>query len=208
MADARRHGRCSPGPACSSASARRWSLPGARRAWPVRWSAAAAPGSSAAGCTVRVSGELRAACRRWSSPLTLVLGAALLAPLVALRAPRRVAPDAGSYETWGCGRMLQTARMEYTATAFAESVQARLRLLLPAREAAGHRGPSRVALLRASGSRTTNPARSIFEEWLYGPALAALRAIVARVRRVQSGSANALPRRTSWPRCCCSWCSR
>jgi hypothetical protein len=37
----------------------------------------------------------------------------------------------------------------------------------------------------------TNPARSIFEEWLYQPVLSALGEIVARVQRLQSGSATA-----------------
>src|SRR5436309_256113 len=50
--------------------------------------------------------------------IAIALGAALLVPLVALplvRASRRTR----DYETWGCGRIVQTARMEYTATAFA-----------------------------------------------------------------------------------------
>jgi hydrogenase-4 component B len=37
----------------------------------------------------------------------------------------------------------------------------------------------------------TNPARSIFEEWLYRPILTAVWAIMERVQRLQSGSTTA-----------------
>ena len=36
-----------------------------------------------------------------------------------------------------------------------------------------------------------SPTRSIFEEWLYEPALAALTGLASIARRLQSGSANA-----------------
>ena len=40
-------------------------------------------------------------------------------------------------------------------------------------------------------STARNPARSLFEEWLYRPTLHALHAVVARMQRLQSGSAAA-----------------
>ena len=45
---------------------------------------------------------------------------------LAARRPLRVG------ETWGCGRVVQTPRMEYTATAFAEPLRRMLRILLGA----------------------------------------------------------------------------
>jgi hydrogenase-4 component B len=93
-------------------------------------------------------------------------------------------------ETWGCGRMLQTARMEYTATAFADPFKRVFRFF--------YRPVKRLELDVHPESRFfvhriayANPARSIFEEWLYQPVLTALGAIVPRVQRLQSGSTTA-----------------
>jgi formate hydrogenlyase subunit 3/multisubunit Na+/H+ antiporter MnhD subunit len=58
------------------------------------------------------------------SPLLLATG--LLVALVATAAVVRIvrsAPTVRGVETWGCGRSVQTARMEYTATSFAEPLQ-------------------------------------------------------------------------------------
>jgi hydrogenase-4 component B len=93
-------------------------------------------------------------------------------------------------ETWGCGRMLQTARMEYTATAFADPFKRVFRFF--------YRPVKRLELDVHPESRFfvhriayANPARSIFEEWLYQPLLTALGAIIPRVQRLQSGSTTA-----------------
>jgi hydrogenase-4 component B len=93
-------------------------------------------------------------------------------------------------ETWGCGRMLQTARMEYTATAFADPFKRVFRFF--------YRPVKRLELDVHPESRFfvhriayANPARSIFEEWLYQPVLSALGAIIPRVQRLQSGSTTA-----------------
>jgi formate hydrogenlyase subunit 3/multisubunit Na+/H+ antiporter MnhD subunit len=58
------------------------------------------------------------------SPLLLAaaLVVALVTALVMLRATRSTLTVRG-VETWGCGRSVQTARMEYTATSFAEPLQ-------------------------------------------------------------------------------------
>jgi hypothetical protein len=58
------------------------------------------------------------------SPLLLAAGllVALAATLAVVRAARS-APTVRGAETWGCGRSVQTARMEYTATSFAEPLQ-------------------------------------------------------------------------------------
>ena len=138
------------------------------------------------GLTVRVSGEFAAL-----SPLALtaVLGIALLAPLLGLRlagASRRTR----WYETWACGRMLQTARMEYTATAFSNPFKRVFDFFYrPAKrlDIAFH-PESRFFVERIEYA---SPTRPLFEEWLYQPALAALTGLAAVARRLQSGSANA-----------------
>ena len=135
---------------------------------------------------MRISGEFAAL-----SPvaLTVVLGAALLAPLVALRL-LRASHRTRWYETWACGRMLQTARMEYTATAFSNPFKRVFDFF--------YRPEKRLDIEFHPDSRFfverieyANPTRPLFEEWLYEPALAALSRVAALTRRVQSGSANA-----------------
>lgn len=58
------------------------------------------------------------------SPLMLAAGLtiALVATLAVVRTARSPAIVRGA-ETWGCGRSVQTARMEYTATSYAEPLQ-------------------------------------------------------------------------------------
>ena len=94
------------------------------------------------------------------------------------------------YETWGCGRMLQTARMEYTATAFADPFKRVFRFFYrPEKQMWLDVHPESRFFVRRMAY--TNPASSLFEDWLYRPVLAVLRAFVARVQRLQSGSATA-----------------
>jgi len=117
----------------------------------------------------------------------LVIGATIPLGVLALTGVSR---RRRLYETWGCGRMLQTARMEYTATAFADPFKRVFRFF--------YRPEKRLQLDVHPESRFfvqriayANPARSIFEEWLYRPALGVLRAAIARAQRLQSGSTTA-----------------
>ncbi len=91
--------------------------------------------------------------------------------------------------------------MEYTATAFAEPFKRVFRFF--------YRPVKRLELDVHPASRFfvrriayENPARSIFEEWLYRPALAALRAIVARRPSRSSRAARPPTWRTSSPPSC------
>jgi hydrogenase-4 component B len=119
--------------------------------------------------------------------VTLVVAAAV--PFVAL-ALTGVSRRRRLYETWGCGRMLQTARMEYTATAFADPFKRVFRFFYrPEKQLQLDVHPESRFFVRRIAY--TNPASSIFEEWLYRPLLAAVLTIVNRVQRLQSGSATA-----------------
>lgn len=144
-----------------------------------------APASGDALITIAVSGDFATL----SMPVVataLALGLAL--PLLLLRlarAPRRVR----WYETWGCGRLLQTARMEYTAIAFASPLRRIFDFL--------YRSEKRLEVEAHPESRFfvrrmayTNVPRALAEEWLYAPLLGVLRAAAERVRAIQSGSAN------------------
>jgi hydrogenase-4 component B len=124
--------------------------------------------------------------------VALGLGPTLVLPALA----GVVGPLAGAargtrwYETWACGRMLQTARMEYTATAFSNPFKRVFDFF--------YRPEKRLDIAFHPESRFfvqrieyASPTRPLFEEWLYQPALAALTGFAAVARRLQSGSANA-----------------
>ncbi len=146
---------------------------------------ATAPVEVVDGLTLSVSGD-------FGSLSTLVLAVALagglMLPLVALRlagASRRVRRA----ETWGCGRVLQTSRMEYTATAFSNPFKRVFDFFYrPAKRLAIEFHPeSRLFVERIEYE---NPTRSIFEDWLYRPVLGTLSAVARRARAIQSGSTN------------------
>jgi hydrogenase-4 component B len=122
----------------------------------------------------------------------VIVAAALAVALLALFVVSRAAGGSRRYRrgtTWGCGRMLQTARMEYTATAFANPFKRVFDFF--------YRPEKQLEIAVHPGSRLfveklayENPTRSVFEEWLYRPALAVLHEATGRVRAIQSGSAN------------------
>jgi hydrogenase-4 component B len=145
----------------------------------------ATPGVGADLFIIAVSGDFATL----SMPVIgLALASGLLLPVVLLRlthGPRR----ARLYETWGCGRLLQTARMEYTAIAFASPVRRIFDFLYrPEKRLEVEAHPdSRFFVRRIAYG---NPTRALAEEWLYAPILGALRLGAARMRAIQSGSAN------------------
>jgi hydrogenase-4 component B len=135
--------------------------------------------------TVAVSGDFATL----SMPvIALALTFGLAVPAVLLRimgAPRNMR----RYETWGCGRLLQTARMEYTAIAFASPVRRIFDFLYRPQtrlEVEAHPG-SRFFVRRMAYGHST---RALAEDWLYAPVLGALRLGAARVRAIQSGRIN------------------
>jgi hydrogenase-4 component B len=120
--------------------------------------------------------------------VTLALGAGILLPLVVLVA-LRARPRPRRYETWSCGRLLQTARMEYTATAFADPFTRVFDFFYrPVKRLDIDMHPESRFFVRRI--RYENPTRFIVDEWLYAPLGRALRAVARRTAVVQSGSAN------------------
>jgi hydrogenase-4 component B len=123
---------------------------------------------------------------------TPAVAAALVAGLLGLAAGLAllgVGRGRRIYETWGCGRSLQTARMEYTATAFANPFTRVFDFFYrPVKQLDIDFHPeSRFFVQRIAYE---NPTQSVFEEWLYRPVLAAVRRGTRRLRAIQSGSAN------------------
>ena len=143
------------------------------------------PTTSGDWLTLRVSGEFASVS---TVVIAVALAASLLVPLAAFRlagASRRTR----LYETWGCGRIVQTPRMEYTATAFANPFKRVFDFFYrPTRRLDIEFHPeSRLFVERIEYE---NPTRSIFDDWLYRPALDFLRAGARAVGTLQSGDAN------------------
>jgi hydrogenase-4 component B len=115
------------------------------------------------------------------------LALAVLGPWLVLRA---VAPSgARIHETWGCGRMLQTARMEYTATAFANPFKRIFDFFYrPVHTVEIDAHPA--SRLHVRSIRYRHQTRPVIDAALYRPFARGLSAAAARVRLIQSGNAN------------------
>ncbi len=122
------------------------------------------------------------------SPLLLAVG--LLVALVAVAAVvrgMRSAPTVWGADTWGCGRSVQTARMEYTATSFAEPLQRVFDdVLRPDLDIdVDHRAESRYYV---EAVRYRQGIRDGVENRLYTPVLHAAAWWGRAARQVQNGS--------------------
>jgi hypothetical protein len=91
------------------------------------------------------------------------------------------------YETWGCGRALQTARFEYTATAFANPFMRVFALLYrPVKRLDIEFHPESRYFVRTISYH--NEGRLIFEDALYRPFLRMIQALAHAARILQSGN--------------------
>ncbi len=114
--------------------------------------------------------------------LLLVLGLVLVG-LRTLGADRRLRVG----DTWGCGRIGQTPRMEYTATAFAEPLRRVFaQLYRPTQDLSIDFHPESRYFVQSIAYRSE--IRPWFERRLYTPMVSLLRAAANRVRRLQAGS--------------------
>ena len=121
------------------------------------------------------------------SPMLVAVGLVLLGGItwIALRllADGRLRPG----ETWGCGRVGQTPRMEYTATAFAEPLRRVFAAVYrPTEDLSIDFHPASKYFVQSIEYRSE--IHPWFERRLYAPALALTRAIARHVRRLQAGS--------------------
>jgi hydrogenase-4 component B len=117
--------------------------------------------------------------------LLILLG---LVPLVMLllRVNRKLRVS----ESWGCGRIGQTPRMEYTATAFAEPLRRIFtELYRPTKELTIDFHPESKYFVQSIEYRSE--ITPWFEKYLYEPCLRVVRLIATLVRRLQSGSLHA-----------------
>jgi hydrogenase-4 component B len=91
------------------------------------------------------------------------------------------------YETWGCGRALQSASFEYTGAAFANPFKRVFAFLYRPVTATEIEGGAESRLF-VKTIKYRHASRSIIEEGVYAPLAAAIRRTSARVRAVQSGN--------------------
>ena len=146
-------------------------------------------GLAAAGMEVTLALPLRVpgAAGEMSPPL-LALGLLILVGLVPLGfwlggADRRLRVG----DTWGCGRIGQTARMEYTATAFAEPLRRVFaELYRPSRDLSIDFHPASKYFVQSIEYRSE--IHPWFERILYDPLLRVLRSAAGWTRRLQGGS--------------------
>ena len=90
-------------------------------------------------------------------------------------------------DTWGCGRIGQTPRMEYTATAFAEPLRRVFASLYrPTEDLSIDFHPESRYFVQSIAYRTA--VHPWFERRLYGPIVSSLRRTAFRVRWLQAGS--------------------
>jgi hypothetical protein len=99
----------------------------------------------------------------------------------------RTAPTVRGAETWGCGRSVQTARMEYTATSFAEPLQRVFDdVLRPDQHIdVDHRAESRY---HVEAVRYRQGIRDAVEDRVYAPVLRAAGWWGRAARQLQNGS--------------------
>ncbi len=125
------------------------------------------------------------------SPTAVALGLVLLVALIPLGlrlfgAERRLRVG----DTWGCGRIGQTPRMQYTATAFAEPLRRVFaELYRPAEDLSIDFHPESRYFVQSIEYRSE--ILPWFDRYLYRPAIQAVRALAARVLAIQSGSVHA-----------------
>jgi hydrogenase-4 component B len=90
-------------------------------------------------------------------------------------------------DTWGCGRIAQTPRMEYTASAFAEPLRRVFaELYRPTQDLTVSVHPDSPHFVQSI--TFTSEVHPWFEQALYDPIIRAFRAAAAKVRGLQSGS--------------------
>jgi hydrogenase-4 component B len=122
------------------------------------------------------------------TPAALAAGLALV-PVGVLLAFRLGAADRRLRlgDTWGCGRIGQTPRMEYTATAFAEPLRRVFaELYRPTEDLSIDFHPESKYFVQSIAYRTE--VHPWFERLLYAPLVSFLRRTAIRVRWLQAGS--------------------
>ena len=120
-----------------------------------------------------------------SPPLITVL--LLVVVVITLAAVRARGLELRYAPTWGCGRIRQTPRMEYTSSAFAEPLRRIFaELYRPTQDLSISVHPDSRYVVRSI--TYTSAVVPLFERTLYDPVVRGMRAAATQVRRLQAGS--------------------
>lgn len=122
------------------------------------------------------------------SPTWIAIGLLTLLGLTALAMRwRAINHSLRVGDTWGCGRIGQTPRMEYTATAFAEPLRRIFaELYRPSQELTIDFHPESKYFVQSIEYKSG--ITPLFERWLYEPLIRAVSWTARQVRRIQAGS--------------------
>jgi hydrogenase-4 component B len=125
------------------------------------------------------------------SPTLAALGLLVVLGLVPIgMAVLRVNRQLRLGDSWGCGRIGQTPRMEYTATAFAEPLRRVFaELYRPTKELTIDFHPESKYFVQSIAYHSQ--IRPWFEEFVYDPVVSATQWVSRHMRRLQSGSLHA-----------------
>ena len=122
------------------------------------------------------------------SPTLVMFGLLILFALIPLVMKiMRVNQKLRISDTWGCGRVGQTSRMEYTATSFAEPLRRVFaELYRPTKELSVDFHPESKYFVQSIEYKSE--ITPLFERWLYDPFLWLVQFTARQVRKLQSGS--------------------
>ncbi|HXJ81849.1 MAG TPA: hydrogenase 4 subunit B [Candidatus Methylomirabilis sp.] len=164
--------------------------PGAFVIAPALGRVLAAQGVTAPAFSLGVPFEVRGAYGRMS-PALLCLGLVLLVAAIPLGLRLFGAARGLRFsDTWGCGRIAQSPRMQYTATAFAEPLRRVFAALYrPTEDLSIDAHPASRYFVQSIEYRAQ--ILPWFERYLYEPVIAWVKVWAARARAVQSGSVHA-----------------
>ena len=122
------------------------------------------------------------------SPTLVMFGLLILFALIPLVMKiLRVNQKLRVSDSWGCGRVGQTSRMEYTATSFAEPLRRVFaELYRPSKELTVDFHPDSKYFVQSIEYKSE--ITPLFERWLYDPFLWLVQFTARQVRRLQAGS--------------------
>ena len=112
-------------------------------------------------------------------------GALLLAFLLFIRSRLMAGRAVVSVPTWDCGYIAPTARMQYTASSFADPITRLFRPLLRTRK----RFTPPSGLFPSSSSFSTETS-DLSRDWLFEPMFGSIEKFLSRFRRIQHGRLN------------------
>jgi len=137
--------------------------------------------------TYNISVQTPSAFGQISSTLVMLGLLVLFAVIPLVMKLLRVNPKLRVSDSWGCGRVGQTPRMEYTATSFAEPLRRVFsELYRPTKDVTIDFHPESKYFVQSIEYKSD--IRPWFEEFIYEPLVNKIREWSLRVRQLQSGS--------------------